>query len=640
MMIKSNVYKVYSRSFVMIVYSGTITKFNDDIDNGRIAWVLKDEFEKRGISGGTESEIRSWLNSLLHMKNVINYEGVDKDIHVAIEYQIPTTSKRVDFIITGLDEYNNKNVVIVELKQWERAESTNKEGLVSTYLGGANRLVTHPSYQAYSYAKTIENYNEYVQKNKIFLYPCGFLHNYRQEYMGELINEKYHDIIKIAPLFLQQDGKKLAAFIQKYISKADNGELLYEIDHGKIKPSKALQDSIVSMIRGKEEFLLIDEQKVAFSTIKNILEETVDKKDEKYTIIIEGGPGTGKSVIAINLLAHFKHLTTSYVTKNAAPRNVYFSLLRKGDFKLNYVNNLFKSSGSFINSNKNDYDLLIVDEAHRLNEKSGMFQNLGQNQIAEIINAAKVSVFFIDEDQIVTTKDFGSINEIKEQAKLHGSKVLSGQDLVLTSQFRCNGSDGYIAFLDHILGIRETANYDGFDLEYDIRIFDDPNEMRNELREKNAINNKARMIAGYAWNWVSKTDQSLFDIRLNHPSGFKAKWNFSNTTTWAIDSDSFEEVGCIHTAQGLEFDYVGVIIGDDMRYENGRVITDYTKRAKTDQSLKGIKTTKNYALADRIIRNTYKTLLSRAQKGCFIYCTDKKLSKYLKEKLKFRINLN
>ena len=136
----------------MIVYSGTIKKFNDDIDEGRIAWVLKDEFEKRGISGGTESEVRSWLNSLLHMKNVINYEGVDKNIHVAIEYQIPTTSKRVDFIISGLDELNNRNVVIVELKQWEKAERTDKEGLVSTYVGGANRFVTHPSYQAYSYA--------------------------------------------------------------------------------------------------------------------------------------------------------------------------------------------------------------------------------------------------------------------------------------------------------------------------------------------------------------------------------------------------------------------------------------------------------------------------------------------------------
>ena len=264
--------------------------------------------------------------------------------------------------------------------------------------------------------------------------------------------------------------------------------------------------------------------------------------------------------------------------------------------------------------------------------------NLGENQIREIINAARVSVFFIDEDQIVTTKDFGSILEIKKQAQRLGSKVFSGDDFKLTSQFRCNGSDGYIAFLDHLLGIRETANYDGFDLDYDIRVFDDPILMREELRNLNHINNKARMIAGYCYEWVTKNKPThqLYDINLIN--GFKAKWNFSSTSTWAIDEDSFDEVGCIHTAQGLEFDYVGIIIGKDMRFEEGRVITDYKMRAKSDASLKGIKSSKNYELADRIIRNTYKTLLSRGQKGCFIFCEDKALNDYIKERLMMRFN--
>lgn len=262
--------------------------------------------------------------------------------------------------------------------------------------------------------------------------------------------------------------------------------------------------------------------------------------------------------------------------------------------------------------------------------------NLGVNQIKEIINASKVSVFFIDEDQIVTTKDFGSIEEIKKQAKLLNSEIHSGEDYQLTSQFRCNGSDGYIAFLDHLLGIRETANQDGFDLDYDIQVFDQASKMKEVLKEKNNINNKSRMIAGYCYEWITQksNQEEQFDIILDN--NFKAKWNFSTTSTWAIDEDSFDQVGCIHTAQGLEFDYVGVIIGKDLVYKDGQVITDYTQRAKTDASLKGIKTTKNYDLADRIIRNTYKTLLSRGQKGCYIYCEDQALSKYLKERLENR----
>lgn len=611
----------------MIVYSGTVSKFIDDVDNAIIADQIKLEFEKRNIGHGNSSEYRSWENSLLRMSQILNHNDISSDINVAIEYQIPATSKRVDFLITGLDENDQANVVIIELKQWEEAHRTSREDIVTTYLSGTQRAVTHPSYQAYSYAKVIENYNEYVQNHEINLYPCSYLHNYKEEKRSELDNPLYEHIVKEVPIFLKNDGKKLREFIKKYINKADNGELLYQIDHGKIKPSKALQDSLASMLNGNQEFYMIDEQKVVFSTVKKLVENAI-RKDEKYTIIIEGGPGTGKSVVAMNLLVEFKAYMVNYVTKNAAPRNVYFSKLRNGKFKLNYVKNLFKGSGAYIDSQSNEFDCLIVDEAHRLNKKSGMFQNLGENQIKEIINASRVSVFFIDEDQIVTTKDFGSILEIENQAKLLGSKIFKGDDFKLVSQFRCNGSDGYISFLDNLLGIRKTANYDGFEMDYDLRVYDDPNEMRNDLRELNAINNKARMIAGYCYEWTSKKDTEAFDIEL--VNNFKAKWNFNTTQTWAIDKDSFEQVGCIHTSQGLEFDYVGVIIGKDLLLDDNLVITNYKARAKTDQSLKGIKSSKDTVLADKIIKNTYKTLMTRGQKGCFLYIEDDSLRNHIK----------
>lgn len=621
----------------MIVYSGTVSSFNEVVDSGQIADLLIEELKRIGAFVNNEAEIRSWNNSLLHMKTVIDVPEINKDLCVALEYQIPITSKRVDFIITGIDDMGKSNVVIVELKQWEKAERTSRGDIVTTLLAGGIRAVTHPSYQAYSYAKTIENYNEYVQEGNIKLYPCSFLHNYNERYRDELDNELYHNIIELSPIFLQRDKQKLREFIARHVKKSDNGELLYQIDHGKIRPSKALQDAISSMLNGNEEFLMIDEQKVVFETVSKLVENAT-KRNKKYTIIVEGGPGTGKSVIAINLLARFKHQLVNYVTKNAAPREVFAAMLYKNDFTKSYVKTLFKSSGSYINVEPNKFDLLIVDEAHRLNEKSGMYGVDGENQIKEIINSSLVSVFFIDEDQIVTTKDFGSIEEIKKQAKLLGSTVLSGEEYKLTSQFRCNGSDGYIAFMDDVLGIRKTANYDGFDLDYDIKVFDDPVAMRDALREKNKINNKARMIAGYCYNWVSRNKDSVEDYDIHLENGFKARWNFANTKTWAIDKDSFEQVGCIHTAQGLEFDYIGVIIGNDLRFENGRVITDFKKRAKTDYSLNGTKTTKNYDLADRIIRNTYKTHLTRGQKGCYIYCEDKALSEYLKARLAFNLN--
>ncbi|MCK9536788.1 MAG: DUF2075 domain-containing protein [Bacilli bacterium] len=612
----------------MLIYTNTKQGFCQDVINGIIADKIVDRFREIGFNHNNPKEFLAWDNSLTYMNMVLNDDAIAHDINVAIEYQIPQTSKRVDFLITGIDENESKHIIIIELKQWEKAERTSKEDLVTTYIGKNIRPVPHPSYQAYSYAKTIENFNEAFQQENIFMHPCAYLHNYREEYRNEIDNPFYQEIIETSPLFLKKDALKLREFIKRFVEKSDKGELLYKIEHGRIRPSKMLQDALVSMIKGNEEFVMLDEQKVVFSTIKSTVETAISKK-EKYTIIIQGGPGTGKTVVAINLLTSLKHLNVNYITKNAAPRNVYFHKLKRGNYKLGFIKTLFKSSGSFVNAEKNTFDCLLIDEAHRLNEKSGLFYK-GENQIKELINAAYVSVFFIDEDQIVTTKDIGSVNEIKKWAKRLGSRVLEGDEYLLASQFRCNGSKGYIAFLDHILGIRETANYDGFDYQYDFRIFDCPNEMKQALRLKNNINNKSRMLAGYCYNWITKNNfnDDIYDIELIN--GFQAKWNYNNTNTWAIDEGTFDQVGCIHTSQGLEFDYVGVIIGKDLRYEKGKVITDRTKRAKTDQSLRGLGN--NEKLADKIIRNTYKTLLSRGLKGCFVYCEDKELSQLLKSK--------
>ena len=592
------------------------------------------EFARHGIAHNNDREFIAWQNSLEYMCKVLNDRSFSDDIQVAIEYQIPQTSKRVDFIVAGCDEQQQNNVVVIELKQWEEAERTNKHGIVTTFTGGSIKAVAHPSYQAYSYAKTIENFNATVQDECIGIHPCAYLHNYLEKNRLEIDNELYADIIELAPLYIKNEEQKLRDFIKKYVTKRSSKDLLYEIDNGRIRPSKALQDALGSMLNGNEEFVMIDEQKVVFETVRELVETAV-KKNKKYTVIVEGGPGTGKSVVAIRLLAELIRSGTNaqYVTKNAAPRNVYFERLKRDKYKLVYVKNLFKGSGSYYDSPSNQFDCLLVDEAHRLNAKSGMYQNLGENQIKEIINASLVSVFFIDENQIVTTKDIGSIEEIEKWANELGSTIYRNETTVLSSQFRCNGSDGYIAFINDLIGISKTANADGFDGDYEIKVFDDPCELRSELRKKNAINNKARLLAGYCYEWLSKKDMSAFDIQLPH--GFKAQWNFNSTSTWAIDEDSFEQVGCIHTSQGLEFDYVGIIIGKDLKYRDGRVITDKDERAKTDQSLRGLKQKNDPTLADRIIRNTYKTLLTRGQKGCYIYCEDEELQKYIKERIRF-----
>lgn len=622
----------------MIVYESTKELFVEDVIEDKIERVIdKKFFEKMGYHT-SESERNAWNNSMLYMMKVLIDNNIPQNVGIAIEFKIPNTSKRVDFIITGKDgEYKN-TAIIVELKQWTEAKLVEgKDGIVQTYTGHALREVAHPSYQAWSYATTIEDYNETVQDRRIDLHPCVYLHNYLAVTPPTLLSDNYKYYLEKAPAFIKGDVDKLRDFINKYIKYGDDKETLYMIENGKIRPSKSLQDALSSMLKGNDEFVMIDDQKLVYETALELARKSyID--GNKRVLIVKGGPGTGKSVLAVNLLVKLtnENMVCSYVTKNAAPRNVYATKL-SGDFRKTRINNLFKGSGSFVDSTENEYDVLIADEAHRLNAKSGMFQNLGENQIKEIIKASKFSIFFIDESQRVTLKDIGSIDEIKKYIRQANAEY---EIMELESQFRCNGSDGYIAWLDDVLQIRETANNDSFDLDYDIKICDTPNEVRDLIFEKNKINNKARLLAGYCWNWIAegKNKPDVYDITIPEHK-FAMSWNLGNSQTWAIDPESVNEIGCIHTAQGLEFDYVGVIIGDDLRYENDKIVTDVTKRAKTDQSIKGINKLRkeNFVeankIADEIIKNTYRTLLTRGQKGCYIYCTNKELSEYLKKRL-------
>jgi len=626
----------------MIVYENIKEGFLEDVFNDQLTTnIINNVNEKLG--NVNESEVRSWDNSMQYMYRILMDQSIPSDSGVAIEFNIPYSSKRVDFIITGKDDVK-ESVVIVELKQWEEVERVvGKEAIVKTYLGGRIRETAHPSYQAWSYSSLIKDYNENVQKNNIELYPCAYLHNYiTQKPQDDLTDKVYHYYIEEAPVFVKGDAKKLRDFIKKNIKYGDNKETLYKIERGKIKPSKSLQDSLSSMLKGNEEFVMIDEQKVVFEEAL-ALSKKAQETGEKQVLIVEGGPGTGKSVVAINLLVKLTNedLVVQYVTKNRAPRSIYEQKL-KGDYRKSEITNLFKSSGSYTNTKDNEFDVLVVDEAHRLNEKSGMFKNIGEHQVKEIIKSSKLAILFIDENQKIHIDDVGDIEVIHKYSKELKCEVTT---MELESQFRCNGSDGYLAWIDDVLNIRKTANVNFIGKDYDFRVYDDPNDMRNEIERLNKGRNKSRIVSGYCWDWNKETrlNSDVPDIVIPE-FNFGMSWNLDNTATWAIDEESVKESGVIHTCQGLEFDYVGVIIGDDLRYENGEVITDHTKRAKTDRSLWGIKKrikedpVNAHKTADQVIRNTYRTLLTRGQKGCFVYCTDKKLASYFKERLQKMID--
>ena len=613
----------------MRVYSSTCQDFIRDVGTGQIAAIVERAYTRAYGHSTSESEIRSWKNSLAALSNILDHGDVPSDLGLGIEFQIPKTSKRIDVLLSGTSALDESSVLIVELKQWEFAYKTTMDGVVNTFVGGGNRDVQHPSYQSWSYAQLLRDFAVVVEDESMILNSCAYLHNMTTA--GDLKDPFYSHHLLNSPSFIGSEGPMFRGYICSKFRNGDSGSALEKLEHSDIKPSKSLADAVKGMLDGNDEFTLLDDQKVIYEKAVQL----ATKGDQKKRVfIVRGGPGTGKSVLAVNLLSKFisNGLNSRYITKNSAPRLVYAARL-SGHLRKSRISSLFTGSGSFVDCLNNEYDALIVDEAHRLNAKSGMFGNLGENQVKEIIQSCRTSIFFIDEYQRIHLKDVGSEELIRAYAKEMNAEVF---DADLTSQFRCGGSDGYLAWIDNSLGLRPTANTSLDTSVFDFQIFDDPKEMYEKIIEKNNQNFKSRLVAGYCWNWISKKDPNENDIILEGGK-LSAKWNLTqHGMLWIEKDESISEIGCIHTCQGLELDYVGVIIGPDLQLSGNHVITDVNERAKSDASIKGLKKMmkENPAEATRrgreIVLNTYRTLLTRGMKGCYVYCTDKELANHLR----------
>jgi DUF2075 family protein len=359
----------------------------------------------------------------------------------------------------------------------------------------------------------------------------------------------------------------------------------------------------------------------------------IANKKEKSVVIIQGGPGTGKSVVSVNLISALlkDNLNAIFVAPNSSFRNTLVKRLTQ-EHSAQRIRNIFKGSASFYDAVDDEFDALVIDEAHRLKNK-GAFMYKGANQVEDVIKAARTSIFFIDDDQAIRPEDIGTIKELRRIAEEQGAKIY---EMELTAQFRCAGAEGYINWLDDVLQLKETANYNGWDKKsFDFRIFTNPNDMRDEINKKSQ-NFSARILAGYSWMWTSASsgnqDGEVEDVTIPE-FDFQMPWNSRKVgTTWAIDERGINQVGCIHTSQGLEFDYVGVIVGDDLNFNPNmdRFSTVYTNY-KDITGKQGMKDKPEEL--NRLVRNIYKVLMTRGMRGCYVYFQDKELEKYFINRL-------
>jgi len=608
----------------MIIYQNDASSFLTSVDDNTISDEITDNFRKTFGRRANGSEQRAWDNSLQRMSGVIRSSKVPLDCGVMIEYCINPTNLRIDFVIAGHDENGDKNFVIIELKQWSSQNVSFIDGVfVVKYSSGRGESI-HPSEQAQGYKEYLTDMNETVYNGNVHVESCSYLHNYKPVSNDPLFGKEYEKLLLDTPAFVRGEENMLNEFLRKYVGKGAGREILFEVEHGKIRPSKKLVNYINRLIAGNKVYTLLDKQAIAYANMIY----AVQKSTKKTAIIVNGGPGTGKSVVAVNaLVALAEKYNVRYATPNEAFRT---AIIKSLDPKLKIGENkarfLFSGTGIF-SGRKEDLDVIIVDEAHRLKSK-GAYHYYGEGQVEDVIRSSRVSIFFVDDQQRIRPNDEGTRQFIKDTAIKCGCEI---KEIQLDVQFRCSGADGYINWLDHTLQIQDTANYDGWDGDFRFGIIDDPNELYAKISKMNEEGQKARMLAGFAWKWSEDQNANVDDVSIPE-CNFSMPWNsHKHREEWAIRDDMAGQIGCIHTSQGLEFDYVGVIVGNDLKYDpaTGKVYASYNEYKDTGGK-KGLKN--DPERLSLFVKQIYKVLMTRGMKGCYIYVRDPDLRDYLKSR--------
>ncbi len=626
----------------MRLYSGTSNQFFEDTTFNKIADKLKSTFFEHFHYYPNNAEVASWQNSLRAVSMVFQHANLF-DHGIILEYQLPQSSKRLDCLICGRNAKLKDNAVIIELKQWENTRPSRGERELTTWVGGALRDVLHPSVQVGQYKQYLQDYHTafYEGNSPIILNACSYLHNYPRIPDDEIYADKFRDYLANFPLFTKDDVKILSDFLIGNLSGGDGVEVLRRIEESKLRPGKKLMDHIANVIAGLKDYTLLDEQLVVYDMVKNAVNEGF-LNAKKTVIIIEGGPGTGKSVIAMNLMGDLsrEHYNAHYVTGSraftATLRNILGS---RSTLQVKLFNQYGKAE-------ENEVDVIIADEAHRIWPKDlDRFKKAEDRNSApiveQLIRASKVSVFFVDNHQIIRPNEVGTSSYIEEHAKTMNTDVLKFK---LEAQFRCQGSDAFVNWIDNTLEIEKTANVIWSREEvFDFRIFGSPQELERAILKKAKAGKKARMTAGFCWKWSSpnedgtlQPDVVIGDFRRpwnakSDAHGIKLAHGIPEEKLWAYDPNGVDQIGCIYTAQGFEFDYVGVIFGPDLQYNFDRQIWEGHPENSADSPAR--RSGGNYLT---LVKNAYRVLLSRGMEGCYVYFVDKETERFFRSRMERR----
>ncbi|MFD8594605.1 DNA/RNA helicase domain-containing protein [Kitasatospora sp. NPDC059646] len=600
--------------------------------SGGLFFRLTEQFVRAHGHRPSPSEARSWERSIPVLAGVLNDAGLGQ-VEVLLEYGLPLNSKRADAVLAGIHpETGLPSYLVVELKQWSSAEPDNEDPSLC-WIDGYTRPVLNPVDQVRGYCEYLVSFNGTLAEHPERLHGAAYLHNATEFGVSGLYEA---DQDQFGALFTGARRGEFMDFLRTRFAPVSGASAADDLLGGKIGPSKQLMAVAANEVREREQFVLLDEQKVAYRTVLNAVRRA-RQADHKEVVVVTGGPGTGKSVIALSLLGecYRQGLTALHATGSSS----FTTTMRKvAGTRKREVQDLFKYFNSFMTAERNGLDVLLCDEAHRMRQTSAnrytpAANRSGKAQIEELIDAARVPVFLLDEHQVVRPGEMGTVAEIQAAA---AAKGLDCRVVPLDSQFRCGGSDAYLRWVVRLLGL-EPGGPEVWEPDGRMQLIHaaTPQEMEAILDARRAQGHSARMSAGYCWKWTKKVPvgQALpADVVIGD---WERPWNvFGDRSVagappaalWATDPAGFDQVGCVYTAQGFEYDWSGVVIGPDLVWRGDRWVTDRT--ASKDPVFKS---STPDAEVDRLIRNTYKVLLTRGMIGTVVYSTDAETREKLHE---------
>lgn len=591
---------------------------------GSLALHLTENFRHQHGRRPAAAEIRSWERSLPALVNALIEAGLD-EVEVLIEYSLPLTSKRADAVLAGVHPTTGEpSYVVVELKQWSAAYPEEDEPLLCR-IDAYAQPVLNPIEQVRGYCEYLLSFNGALERMPRSLAGVAFLHNATEFGVAGLraVTEDMH-----GRMYTGEQRGALLNFLRSRLAAKPGAEAADILRDAKIRPSRQLMAVAAAEIRDREQFVLIAEQRVAYEQVMSAVRKA-KRSNHKQVVVVTGGPGSGKSVIAMSLLGELYRRGVPALHATGS-QSFTKTMRRVAGAKKREVQQLFKYFNSFMDAEPNDLDVLICDEAHRLRKTSANRYTkaefrTGRPQVAELIDAARVPVFLLDQHQVVRPGEMGTKEEIKRAATEQG---LDCTVVELDSQFRCGGSEAYEKWVVDLLGLEggSPAQWEP-DGKFELLTAESPQELEDYLIARRQEEYSARMSAGYCWKWTTKVTPDMSTLPADVVIGEWARpWNVYGDRSllgappaplWATDPAGFGQVGCVYTAQGFEYDWSGVIIGPDLVWRTDHWVVD--RSASKDPSF-----TKATSDADisQLIRNTYKVLLTRGMIGTIVYSTD------------------